>query len=782
MTEPLRILILEDDSADAELVQFELEGAEITFTAKVVMTEQDFIHEIETRSYDLILSDYDLPKYNGALALEEAKRRCPDIPFVLVTGAVSEDRAIQILTNGAKDYVMKNRLTRLAPAVQRVLAEANDVRARKKAEEELRAAHAELEAKVKERTAALEKEIDERKRAEEALRESERRYRELVQFAPVGIYEIDFRTGRLTSVNDAIVQVLGYSRDELLAMSALDVLDEESQIRFRDRIGRWLAGEKPNAGVEYRVRTRDGRAIDVLLSGSFIFDATGRAVGANVVAHDITERKRAEEALRENEDRYRGVVQNTTAIILRVAPSGVITFANRRALDFFGYSAEEIIGKHAVGTVVPPRESSGRDLATMVDKIAANPDAFHTNANENMCKDGRRVWMEWTNSGVYDSQGCLQEFLSVGIDTTDRKRAERDVERFNALMNCNPSLVFLKDESGKYVYLNKAYEEHFVGSKDWYGKTDSDFWPKESSELFRANDAEVLRSGQTAQFLEESTDLNGTRHCWLCYKFVFTDSQGQKYLGGIGIDATERVRVEEDLRASEERLEHANKELESFSYSVSHDLRAPLRAIDGYSRMILKKQGEKLDEETRQRLQMIKDNTARMGRLIDDLLALARLGSLAVTKKDLNIEKLVSEVWSELLAMHPGRKMTLKNGPMPMAWGDRSLIWQVYSNLLENAAKFTHGREGALIETGGFVQDGEMIYYVRDNGVGFDMRFYDKLFGVFQRLHSDEEYRGTGIGLALVKRIINRHGGRVWAEGEVAKGATFFFTLPTRKE
>ena len=247
-------------------------------------------------------------------------------------------------------------------------------------------------------------------------------------------------------------------------------------------------------------------------------------------------------------------------------------------------------------------------------------------------------------------------------------------------------------------------------------------------------------------------------------------------------DITERKLAEEGLKEKTKQLEDANKDLESFSYSVSHDLRAPLRAIDGYSRMILKKQGEQFDEETRQRLQMIRDNTETMGRLIDDLLALSRFGSQAVTKKNLNMEELVSDVWSELPAMHPDRKMTLKNGPMPVAWGDRSLIWQVYSNLLGNAVKFTHGRECALIETGGFVRNGEMIYYVRDNGVGFEMEFRDKLFGAFQRLHGEEEYKGTGIGLALVKRIIQRHDGRVWAEGEVDKGATFYFTLPTRPE
>ncbi len=185
------------------------------------------------------------------------------------------------------------------------------------------------------------------------------------------------------------------------------------------------------------------------------------------------------------------------------------------------------------------------------------------------------------------------------------------------------------------------------------------------------------------------------------------------------------------------------------------------------------------DEETQRQFQMITDNAAKMGQLIDDLLAFSRLGSQAVDKGSLDMEELIQEVWQELVMINPGREMTLKIGQMPAACGDKTLIRQVYGNLLGNAVKFTQGRDAAVIEAGSCIQDGETVYYVRDNGVGFDMRFYDKLFGVFQRLHSDEEYKGTGIGLALVKRIINRHGGRVWAEGEVDKGATFYFSLPS---
>lgn len=236
-----------------------------------------------------------------------------------------------------------------------------------------------------------------------------------------------------------------------------------------------------------------------------------------------------------------------------------------------------------------------------------------------------------------------------------------------------------------------------------------------------------------------------------------------------------------EVESLNNKLEAANKELESFSYSVSHDLRAPLRAIDGYSRIILKKQGSDFNEETRRQFTSIRDNVAVMSHLIDDLLAFSRLGKQGMSKTSLDMEVMLREVWLNLLTINPHRNMTLNIEGMRPGMGDRSLIREVFSNLIGNAVKFTKNRDVTLIEAGSRVKDDENIYYIRDNGVGFDMKYYDKLFGVFQRLHGSDEYEGTGIGLALVQRIINRHGGRVWAEGEVDKGATFYFTLPLEK-
>ncbi len=225
-------------------------------------------------------------------------------------------------------------------------------------------------------------------------------------------------------------------------------------------------------------------------------------------------------------------------------------------------------------------------------------------------------------------------------------------------------------------------------------------------------------------------------------------------------------------------LQRKNDELEAFSYSISHDLRAPLRAIDGFTKILLRDQAGRLDEEGKRLLVIVVQSTRRMGQLIDDLLRFSRLGRADMTSSPVDMTALAKSVLAEILASCGERKFETKLGPLPATRGDSTLLRQVLANLIGNAVKYTLPREVARIEIGGGVDRSESLYFIRDNGVGFKMEHASKLFGVFQRLHSSEEFEGTGVGLALVQRVIERHGGRVWAEAAVDEGATFYFTLP----
>lgn len=237
-------------------------------------------------------------------------------------------------------------------------------------------------------------------------------------------------------------------------------------------------------------------------------------------------------------------------------------------------------------------------------------------------------------------------------------------------------------------------------------------------------------------------------------------------------------RLNEALMRRAEQVESVNRDLESFAYSVSHDLRVPLRAIDGFSGVVLKHYGDKLDDEGKRLLNVVRDNTTRMGQMIDDILAFSRTGRLAMAKSEVDMEELARAALEDLAPNLAQRDIKIEIGRLPQVHGDPSMLRQVWGNLLANAIKFTRTKPAARIEVEGKTGEAECIYCVRDNGVGFDMQYVDKLFGVFQRLHGVEDFEGTGIGLATAKRIVTRHGGRVWAEGKVNEGAAFYFALP----
>ena len=253
---------------------------------------------------------------------------------------------------------------------------------------------------------------------------------------------------------------------------------------------------------------------------------------------------------------------------------------------------------------------------------------------------------------------------------------------------------------------------------------------------------------------------------------------GEAIVSGSVRDISEWKNAEIAMKCQAEQLETANKELESFSYSVSHDLRAPLRAIDGFSRKLEREFGDKTEEKFTSSINVIRNNVKIMGNLIEDLLSFSRVQKTEMNIAVIDMRQLVGEVWNDIFNANQQLDLEFKANNILHGYGDRALIRQVLFNLLSNAVKFTKDRKPAIIEVTSYPESDNIVYSMKDNGIGFDMKYYDKIFGVFQRLHG-EEFEGTGIGLAIVQRIIKRHGGNVWAKGEVDKGATFYFTLPS---
>jgi PAS domain S-box-containing protein len=387
--------------------------------------------------------------------------------------------------------------------------------------------------------------------------------------------------------------------------------------------------------------------------------------------------------------------------------------------------------------------------------------------------------------------------LSFALESMDREARRRQAEEqiravsayARSLIEASLDPLVTISPEGKITDVNEATE--VATGIDRGHLIDSDF-SDYFTEPDRAREGyqQVLAEGLVRDYPLALRHTSGQVMDVLYNATIYKNEAGQvQGVFAAARDVTERKRAEEEIRKLNEELEQrvrertaqleaTNQELEAFSYSVSHDLRSPLRAIEGFSRILAEGHAAYLDAEGLRLLKVVQENTQLMGQLIDDLLALSRLGRQDLRIMDLDLAGLAKSVWRTLQAQNPGRTWNFTLKPLPAARGDLGLIRQVLVNLLDNAVKYTGPKKIGEIEVGGYTEGREAIYFVKDNGVGFNMKYADRLFGVFQTLHRRTEFKGTGVGLAIVQRIIHRHGGRVWAEGKVGEGATFYFSLP----
>ncbi len=593
--------------------------------------------------------------------------------------------------------------------------------------------------------------------------------------------------GTVTSLNRGAERLYGYAAAEIVGRSVGILAPPERQQETQELIEKVRRGEDVSHFETVRVR-KDGSQVEVSLSISPIRDPQGAMAGVSTIARDITDRKRAERQLRTASLYARSLIEASLDPLVTISPQGKITDVNRATEQATGLSRADLVGTDFADYFTEPEKArAGYQRVLAEGEVRDYPLTIRHRSEGTVDV--------LYNAAVYRNEaGDLQGVFAAARDVTVRKRLEAEARAASlyarSLIEASLDPLVTISPQGKITDVNRATEEATgLPRVDLVGTDFADYFTEPDRALIGYQ--RVLAEGQVRDYPLTIRHRSGGTADVLYNATVYrNEAGGRQGVFAAARDVTVRKRLEEEVRKHRDELEHlveqrtaeleaAYKELEGFSYSVSHDLRTPLRAIDGFSRVLLEEHRQQLDEEGRRLLGVVREGTSRMSHLIDDMLAFSRMGRVHMSMEDVDMEALIRAVHEEILAASPGRDVRLDVGPLPPARGDRAMLRQVLANLLGNAFKFTRTRTPALIEIRGIADGAEHQYQVKDNGVGFDMRYADKLFGVFQRLHPATEFEGTGIGLALVKRIVARHGGRVWAEGRPDEGATFHFALPS---
>jgi PAS domain S-box-containing protein len=632
------------------------------------------------------------------------------------------------------------------------------------------------------------------RRAEQDLQRSQEVLHAVLDAIPARVFWKDYDL-RYLGANAPFARDAGFERPEDL------IGRDDSEMGWKDQAELYRADDRSviesgeaRLNIEEPQTGPNGEERALLTSKVPLRDTTGEVIGVLGTYLDITGRKLAEHAVEESRELLQEIVEHDPSAIAVLDTDLRYVYVSQRFLDDYGIEDRDVIGKTHY-EVFPEiseqvREIHRRVLAGAVERCEEDP--FPR-------QDGTVDWVRWECRPWYRGDRSIGGLVLYSELITARREAAEALRQsraqYETFVNATDDIAFLKDDQLRYVMVNAANARFFgLEPGEILGHTDAELMPPEAAAECDASDARAIRMGG----LVITTERVGDR-VYESRKFPVELTDGRLGVGGYVRDVTEQRRAEGEIRRLATELERrveqrtaqlaaTNRELESFAYSISHDLRAPLRALDGFSEILLQDYGAVIDETGRGYLRRIKGAANHMAGLMDGLLQLSRLNREALVLEDVDLTDLARSVVTDLREQDPDRTVDVLVEPGLHAEADPKLLRVVLVNLLGNAWKFTARHETARIEVGAAQHDGGkggdgaggsdgIAFFVKDDGAGFDPRYARNLFGAFQRLHTPDQFEGTGIGLATVQRIVHRHGGAVWAEGEVEKGATFWFTL-----
>jgi len=642
--------------------------------------------------------------------------------------------------------------------------------------------------------AVLFEDITDRKRIEDELKKSEQMLSYSLKSSGAGLWDWDMISGKLEWSAELFV-LFGLDPDNAQVTpdtwnKAIHPDDrEDAAIRLQEAIK-----NKTHLRSEYRIVYPDGQIRWINALGNSTYDRDGKPLRMAGICFEITERKQAEEKIREKDIQFRKLSSNLPDLIFQFTkkPDGTycVPVASEGIKNIFGCSPEDVIDDfEPISRVIYPGDAERviNDIEYSAEHLTYFTCEFRVQI------PGKEIQWIYSKSTPEKLPDGSVTWYGFNANITERRKADEALKESE--FKFRNTVLFLDEgfysvtPEGILLDHNRAFAciLGFSDDQNLKGVWLPDFW--QNPEERKAYLDELILKNSISNYPIHVKTQKGEKISVLASAHLIKDSENNPLrIEGIFLDITDRMKAEEEIKnlnaGLEQRvyertlqLETTNKELESFSYSVSHDLRAPLRSIDGFSNLLLKNYSAILDEQGKDYFQRVMNASRKMGILIDELLKLSRYTRVEMNCENVNLSSHAEAIAGELTTSSPERKVIFNIQPGMITKADNNLIPVVLYNLFSNAWKYSMYKPETKIEFASMEKEGNTVYFIRDNGAGFDMKYVDKLFGAFQRLHLNSEFEGTGIGLATVKRIIHRHGGTVWAEGEVNKGATFYFTL-----